>query len=235
MLMESDDPEMFHAILTRYRDDLLLKNKDGVPLAEAGAVALGSRLSSSHFPGGYDAISYGRGTWLMHMLRTMMRDAERQSATVHAGTKTAPGAEEPFIRALRKLRTQYEGKAISTRQFLEVMASELPAKFYDSRDRPLNWFLEGWIYGTALPTLELRSVKHGERDGSTVVSGILEQKDAPDDLVTPVPLYAVGASGRTFVGRVFADGPETPFHVTAPPGTKELVIDPEHTVLSRTK
>ncbi len=42
---------------------------------EDGPVTLGNRLSCSQFPTGYEAISYGRGTWLLHMLRNMMRDA----------------------------------------------------------------------------------------------------------------------------------------------------------------
>ena len=45
-------------------------------------MTLGTRLSCSQFPNGYEAISYGRGTWLFHMLRSMMRDAERSSGAV---------------------------------------------------------------------------------------------------------------------------------------------------------
>ena len=55
--------------------DLLAKNKEGSLLAEAGPVTFGTRLNCSHFPRGYEAISYGRGTWLFHMLRSMLRDA----------------------------------------------------------------------------------------------------------------------------------------------------------------
>jgi len=35
------------------------------------------------------------------------------------------------------------------------------------------------------------------------------------------------------LGRVFADGPETAFHLTAPLGARKVVVDPEQTVLSR--
>jgi len=35
------------------------------------------------------------------------------------------------------------------------------------------------------------------------------------------------------LGRVFADGPETPFHVTAPAGTRKVVVDPDQTLLTR--
>ena len=60
-----------------YRQLLATKSKDGLPNVEAGPVTLGIRLASSKFPAGYEIITYGRGTWLMHMLREMFRDASR--------------------------------------------------------------------------------------------------------------------------------------------------------------
>jgi len=80
MLLESRDPAKFRWLMQSYRDDLLAKTRKGPPLMDAGPVTLGVRLSSSQFPGAYDAICYGRGTWLFHMLRTMMRDGERKGA-----------------------------------------------------------------------------------------------------------------------------------------------------------
>src|SRR3954468_600194 len=112
MLLESDNPSEFKLVMDSYRSGLLDKNKLGDQLLEAGPVTLGSRLSSSHFPYGYDAISYGRGTWMFHMLRNMMRDGSRKNA--HSGKVLSP-ADEPFIRALRKIRQRYEGKSITTR------------------------------------------------------------------------------------------------------------------------
>jgi hypothetical protein len=68
------------------------------------------------------------------------------------------------------------------------------------------------------------------------VSGIIVQGEAPPDLVTSVPIYAV-ASGKQAVllGRVFADGEETAFHFSAPVGTRKLLLDPNETVLTSPK
>jgi len=68
------------------------------------------------------------------------------------------------------------------------------------------------------------------------VSGVIRQKDAPEDLVTSVPLYAVVA-GRApvLLGRVFADGAETPFRLSAPAGTRKLLLDPKGTILTNPK
>jgi len=227
MLLETHDPRAFHEVLARYRDDLLKKNKSDVALMEDGPVTLGARLSCSQFPEGYVAISYGRGTWLFHMLRTMMRDAEPPR-------KDSDPENEPFIRALRRMRDKYQGKSITSRDMLQVFQEELPPTLRYEGRKSLDWFYDGWVNGTAIPRFELRNVKYADKEGSTSISGAILQKDAPQDLVTPVPLYASRGSKVTFLARVFADGPETPFHITAPAGTRRILIDPNQTLLART-
>jgi hypothetical protein len=225
MLFEDEQPAEFRTIMNGYRADLLQKNKAGVTLMDAGPVTLGMRLSCSEFPDGYEAISYGRGTWLLYMLRHMMLDAE--------GASAGGGADEPFIRALRKLRERYQGKSVTTRQMLQVVAEELPRSLWYEGHRSLDWFYEGWIKGTAIPRFELRSTKYVDKPGGTAVSGVILQKDAPKDLVTPLPLYAVRGGKLVFLSRVFADGPETSFHLTAPTGTRKIVVDPDQTLLAK--
>ena len=222
MLFEAENPPQFRAAMERYRDDLLQKNKEGRSLVEDGPVTLGMRLSCSQFPEGYETVSYERGTWLLHMLRYMMRDAEHNQ----------PG-DEPFMRALLKIRQRYEGKSVTTRDVLQVFEEELPRSLWYEGHKSLDWFYQGWINGSAVPRIELRNLKYTDKAGGTAVSGMILQKDAPDDLVTPVPLYASRGGKLTFLGRIFADGPETTFHLSAPAGTRKIVIDPRQTLLAR--
>ncbi len=91
LLLESENPPAFRMVMEKYRQDLLAKNKEGSPLADAGPVTFGTRLNCSHFPDGYNAISYGRGTWLFHMIRTMLRDAERSRSGRAANLSDCPG------------------------------------------------------------------------------------------------------------------------------------------------
>jgi hypothetical protein len=84
-----------------------------------------------------------------------------------------------------------------------------------------------------VPHFEVHSVKYSDTAGATIISGTLLQKDAPDDLVTAVPLYAFHAGTMTLVGQVFADGHETPFQLTAPLGVRKILIDPKQTLLAR--
>ncbi|HEY1271062.1 MAG TPA: M1 family aminopeptidase [Terriglobales bacterium] len=233
MFLETENPEEFNKILEGYRADLLQKNKEDEFLRDAGPVTLGLRLNSSHFPSGYEAISYGRGTWLFHMLRHMLLDAEVKRRP--KGTGDLSLSDEPFVQGLRKVRERYAGKDITTADLLAVFEEQLPPSLrYESR-KSLDWFLEGWVQGTALPRFSLQGVKYVPKNGATFVSGTIVQHDAPVDLVTAVPVYAVFGSKQILLSQVFVDSKETSFHLTAPAGTKRLAVDPYRTLLTRPK
>ena len=233
MMLQEKNPQGFREIMEQYRRDLVEKNKDGAVRKDAGPVTLGVRLLSSRFPEGYEAISYGRATWLFHMLRTMLQDAAPKDAG--AKSRSNRSADEPFVRALRRVRERYEGKSISTAQLIDVFAEELPPSLRFEGKKSLDWFLQGWINGTALPKLELKSVKFAPSAGKTVVTGVILQKDAPEDLVTSVPVYAVIAGKQHLLGRVFADGEESSFHLTASVDVHKIVLDPNATILTSPK
>jgi len=232
MLLQEKNPIGFHQIMEKYRNDLTVKNKDGMTPMDAGPVTLGTRLLSSRSPEGYEAISYGRGMWLFHMLRTMLKDAEEKKSK----TPGRSSADEPFVRALRKVRERYEGRSISTQELLNVFAEDLPPSLRYEGKSSLGWFLEGWINGTSLPKLELRSVKLTPKGSGVSVTGTILQKNAPQDLVTSVPVYgAITGRQPVLLGRVFADGEESTFRLAAPAGVHKIVLDPYQTVLSSPK
>jgi hypothetical protein len=232
MMLQEKNPAGFREIMDRYRKDLLEKNKDGVAPMDAGPVTLGVRLVSSRFPEGYEAISYGRATWLFHMLRTMLKDAAAQQS----GRPALSGADEPFVRVLRRVRHRYEGRSISTRELMDAFAEDLPPALRFEGKKSLDWFVDGWVNGTSLPRLELKAVKFTPKGTGSVVTGTILQKDAPEDLVTSVPLYAaVGGKQTVLLGRVFADGEESSFRLVAPAGTHKIVLDPNGTILTSPK
>src|ERR1700686_4607076 len=123
MMLQEKDPSGFRLVMEKYRLNLVAKNKDGMSPMEAGPVTLGVRLLSSRFPEGYQEILYGRGTWLFHMLRTMLKDASQEGGRK---TQSRASKEEPFLRALRKVRERYEGRSISTSELLDIFAEDLP-------------------------------------------------------------------------------------------------------------
>ena len=226
MMLERENPAQFRAVLTRYRDNLFEKNKDGELLKDAGPVTFGGRLSSSRFPNGYEAISYGRGTWLFHMLRSMLREGAMREG--------GAGTDDPFLRGLHRLRERYQGKLITTEELIAVFEEDLPPSLRYEGKKSLEWFLNGWVNGTAVPKLELQGVKYNSREAYEVITGKIVQKDGAADLVVPVPIYGqVGSSSElVFLGQVFSDGPETSFRLNAPHRTTKILLDPNQTLLT---
>jgi hypothetical protein len=235
LMIEQKDPAAFRTAMEEYRRDLLERNEDGRVISDAGPVTLGQRLNSSHFPQAYEAIGYERGTWLFHMLRAMLVDAQTQEPNRgKSAGKPSSDTEDPFFAVLRGLRERYEGKDMNTRDVQEAFEDALPETLRYEGHKSLEWFFDGWVNGTAVPALELAGARivHGE-SGSTATGKVI-QKFAPRDLVTSVPLYADLPGQRpVLLGRVFAEGEATPFRFAVPAQTRRILLDPFHTVLSR--
>jgi hypothetical protein len=256
LLLQKHDPDAFRMVLGRYRRDLARHNLEDESIAEAGPVTLGIRLNSSHFPDAYSIIAYERGTWLFHMLNTMLQDAQEPSstgsrtpatdngaanashssgATVQpAKTRDGESANDPFFAVLHTLRRRFEGQAVSTRDVQQVFEEVLPESLrYEGRSS-LAWFFDGWVNGTALPVLALEDVRLTRHGSGLLATGRIVQKHAPADLVTSVPLYAnIPGKDPVLLGRVFAEGRETPFSLPVPSQTRRILLDPFGTVLTR--
>jgi hypothetical protein len=221
MMLEREHPGDMKTALDYYRNELLRETRNGI-VAEAGPVTLGHRLASSRFPDAYERVLYGRGTWLIHMLRTMLRQA---------------GAEDSdalFFSALRGLLAASPSHKISTldlqRAFEQIMP---PALNYEGR-KSLDWFFDSWINGDSIPRFALQSIHMRPAGNKLKITGTLLQDHAAKDMVTAIPLYAIDAGGSSrFLAFVFADDSRTDFTLTAPAGTKGIVMDPDETVLRR--
>jgi hypothetical protein len=250
--LEVENPDQVKSIMAYYHKGLETPHSGGdLPRKDAGPVSLGVRLNSSKFAGAYDMVAYGRGTWLIHMLRHMLRDAStmksasgespaqasikgKSSRTAQPAPVNTPGsdADALFFSALRNVHKKFSGKVMSTQDLQLAFEEVLPKSLQFEGKRSLDWFFEGWVNGTAIPRFELDNLKISSISGKTVARANLLQKDAPESLITSVPIYASTADGKlVLLERVFADGVETPIKINVPAGTKKLVLDPFGTVL----
>jgi hypothetical protein len=224
MLLEETRPADTKFLLDTYRADLDRKNRDDRPYREAGPVTLGFRLNTSVFPDAYIIVTYGRGTWLMHMLRTMFRD-----------NATPPNLRDArYIAALRSLRDNYARKEIGIDEFRKAFEARMPEALEYEGQHSLAWFFDGWVRGSAIPKIELKEVKISPKGAHGTATFTVVQEDCPNDLVTLVPIYSVDSAGtRTLAGRVFADGHETKETLKVPAGTRKLILDPDMTILRK--
>ena len=209
--------------LSRYRHLLTEKSPDAdEPAGDIGALTLGLRLNSSKSPSAYERVVYSKGSWIIHMLREMLRQ---------------PGSKQPdarFIALLQKLVTKYAYRALSTADLQREVEAVMTPGMDLENSRSMDWFFDEWVRGTGIPHYSVEFATHHDETGYSV-RGKLFQTGVPRSFLASVPLYATGGSGRSFLGNVVAGSPETSFHfhVSAPP--HKILIDPQMTLLCTTE
>ena len=172
-LEKRDGRAILETALDNYRDDLLKKGQNGQTAESAGPIVLGERLESSQSPVAWNTITYGKGSWILHMLRGLTGD-------------------ERFLAMLAELRRRYEWKTISTAQFQQLAAEFLPP---DSPDPKLETFFEQWVYGTGIPALTLNYSVHGKAP-SMKLTGTVAQSAVDSEFSIAVPVQIESGATR---------------------------------------
>jgi hypothetical protein len=206
--------------LERYRAELTEKIAGGEhSIEDVGPLVLGPRLGSLKVPGAYNTLIYGKGTWVIHMLREMLRD---------------PNSKDPdarFRELLRAILAEHQFRPLSTAEFQHAVEQHMtPAMDLEGTHR-MDWFFDQWVRGTDLPryTVKFEVKPHGNE---FTVSGKLEQAGTEEAFTAPVPLYALRIGGKPErLGVVVTTGAETRFHFESRIRPTRIVIDPNLTLL----
>jgi aminopeptidase N len=130
-----------------------------------GPIVWGPRLVSSAAPDAWRAITYEKGSWIMHMLRRRLGD-------------------DRFLAMLAELVKRYRQSSLSTEQFRALAAEFLPPK---DPDPALETFFENWVYSTGIPTLKLEHTLRGKAPALRLEIK-LTQSGVDEDFTTLVPL-----------------------------------------------
>jgi hypothetical protein len=209
--------------LEHYKSELVAKPAgSNEPVEQIGPLTLGARLASSKLPDAYATIIYSKGTWVIHMLRELMRE---------------PGAADPdakFRDLLRSVLNDYKFQALSTRDFQHELEKHMNAAMDIEGTRRMDWFFDDWVRGIGVPHYSVKfEVK--EKGQTFLVSGTLEQKGVPDSFTAPVPVYGTHAGGKPVkLGVVVTTGAETRFRFAAKVRPSRVVVDPQLTLLCTT-
>jgi hypothetical protein len=193
-------------MLDSYRDGLLAKNESGQAVDSAGPIVLGTRLESSQEPRAWRTITYGKGSWIIQMLRRRMGD-------------------ERFLSMLADLSKRYDLKPISTEEFRLFAAQYLPPK---SDDPKLESFFEHWVYGTGVPALKLNYSMKGLR-----LTGTVTQSGVDEDFTAMVPVEIQIARGKVLTQWVRTGSTPASFSVTLQAPPLKVSLDPHQAVLRK--
>ena len=200
-LEKKKGPKEVQTILDRYRDELL-DNASGKGTPDsAGPIVWGDRLMNSEIPDAWRAVTYAKGTWILHMLRKRLGD-------------------ERFLSMLAELRKRYEFKVLTTEGF-RALAVEFRAKGMSAET--MENFFDNWVYSSGIPSLK---VKFLAKPGATSVAltGTVEQSGVDEDFSVDVPVEIQFARGVAQTVWVRSSGGETQFSATLRQAPSRVVI-----------
>jgi aminopeptidase N len=197
-------------MLDSYRDLLLEKTQGGQTVESLGPIVFGLRLENSQLPSAYRSITYGKGTWIMQMLRRRMGD-------------------ERFGSMLAEVLRRYDRRDITTEEFRALAARFLPAR---SEDPQLTSFFDQWVYATGIPTLKLSWSVKGKAPDVRLV-GTVTQADVVPDFTALVPVEIQPARGPAITRWVRTSSDPVTFTVPLNQAPAKVVLDPHNAVLRR--
>jgi Peptidase family M1 domain len=203
-----NDNEKFFKQLDDRRRVIRAKRGDEAP------IGLGTRLAEMDHPEDYSIMVYGKGAWVLQMLRNMMIDFRTMR-------------EDAFTSMMQDFYKQYRGRRASTRDFQRVVEQHVQL--------PMDWFFDEWIDGTAIPTYILSWHAEPEPDHRYLLKLRIRQEDAPKAFVMPVPLTIQFDGGGRVTIRVTVRGPVTETELRVPAEPKQLELNPLSSVLAEVK
>jgi hypothetical protein len=197
------------SILQEYKARLLAPSEDGRSVESVGPIVLGPRLKTSLAPDAWRAITYEKGSWIMHMLRRKLGD-------------------ERFLAMLKELCRRYRYQGVTTEQFRGLVQENLPPK---SSDSSIEEFFERWVYGTGIPTLKLAWNVRGKAPNLTL-RAVVTQTGVEEDFSVEVPVEVQLARGRTITRMVRTSSSPASFEMLVVRSPLKVLLDPSQSVLA---
>jgi hypothetical protein len=157
------------------RRRLLEKNQFGFRLNDAGPLWMGIRLDSFKVRGANQAITYGKGAFVLHMLRYLMQD--RQTG------------DQAFIEMMHDFLTTYHGKCASTEDFQRMAEKHMRPDMDLEKNGHLNWFFYEWVYSTDVPSYRLDYTLADADGGKTLLTMKITQEGVEPLFKMRVPVY----------------------------------------------
>jgi aminopeptidase N len=189
---------------------LLAKGENGQQVESAGPITMGTRLESSQDPSAWRSVTYGKGTWIIHMLRRYLGD-------------------QRFFAMLAEVLKRYDHQEMSTEDFRRVAARFTPPK---SDDADLETFFDTWIYSTGIPTLKMSYSVKGKAPALRLV-GTVTQTGVEGDFAALVPVEIHLPGGQTTTQWVRCGSEPAPFNVAVKQPPLKVTLDPDRAVLRR--
>ncbi|MGH9466933.1 MAG: M1 family metallopeptidase [Terriglobales bacterium] len=131
--------------LQQWKTQLQAKSIFGHRHGLDGALWLGSRLSSSADPQGYQIITYDKGGYVLYMLWEMMLDTRSKQP------------DAAFVAMMHDFTSTYANRNASTADFQRIVEKHMTPDMDIEGDHSMNWFFQEYVYRTGIPQLSFRA------------------------------------------------------------------------------
>ncbi|MGH9722784.1 MAG: M1 family aminopeptidase [Bryobacteraceae bacterium] len=193
-----------------YRDDLLIKTEDEKTVEATGPLAMGTRLFHPENARAWRTITYGKGTWVLHMLRRRMGD-------------------EAFDKMLGEFRRRFEGAGASSEDLRLTASQFLPEKSPDSK---LEAFFDQWVYSTGIPSFQMTHSVRGKAPALRLTASVT-QSDVDDEFSALVPIEIQFGRAKPIIHWVRTSSEPAAFSLTLKQAPTKVVLNPGAAVLTR--
>lgn len=199
----------------RLHKRLLDKNNFGVSPNDAGPIWLGERLVSPHSAQAYQGVTYGKGAFILSMLRSLMR--------ADAGASGDP--DQAFIDMMHDFTDSYRDKPASTESFEAIVNNHITPQLDIQKNGRLDWFFREWVMDTEIPRYSLKYDVQPDGAGHFKIHAEITQSEVDQNFAMFVPVFADFGQGMFRLGQIEVVGNSTRqanFTVAAQPKKVEL-------------
>jgi len=208
------------AMLEALQRRLLSVSGSGEVYDDNGPVWLGQRLATSSVPEGYEETIYPKATWIVHMLRMLMRDE-------------SGNFDDRFFFMVREYLDEFAGGSATTWDLKAVSERYMTDRMDLDGDGTLDWFFDQWVFGTGVPEYALSYEVAPEAAGRFSVKGTISDRQMLDFRV-PLPVYARTPAGELrYIDDVVVSGRQADFDLGLDYRPVQVLLDPYRTVLRR--
>jgi aminopeptidase N len=165
----------YRAFLKRWSDAVLLKQSYGSNANDIAPISAGARMNSEKAPGAYAAVVYNKGGAVLHMLRSLMYNAQ-------TGDQAFKAMMQDFVKT-------HTNKSASTDDFKAIVEKHMQPHMNLADNGKMDWFFNQWVHGTEVPKYKLTYSLTPQGTGSELKLK-LAQSNVSGSFMMPVRLYA---------------------------------------------
>lgn len=216
------EPTDYQKSLEQARQQILTQNEFGYSPNDVGPLSMGHRLSTPRAPRASQLI-YSKGSYVIHMLRSMMFDTER--------------GDGPFIEMMTDFVTTHANRNATTESFKTVLEKHVtpPPLMNSISNGTMDWFFDQWVYGTEVPSYEYAYKLTPQEGGKTMLDARIRQTGVSDNFAMPVVLYGEDDGNLFRFASVDLKGSGEPHevHILLPFEMTRFSINANNDVLAR--